>query len=153
VNVRDPLHRSYSKKANVYGTDLGRPFVIALVNLGEDRPHFDMAADVLYGTIVDLRTHRSRKRDGLWLAPAGPTDRHISAVILAWDMVPHMVTRANVVIVHNPWATHPLNSSLPWPSMRLGHDGTNLAYSKSAIRLSELFGLSDDWPGDLWGSA
>jgi hypothetical protein len=158
VNVRDPLHRNYRKKANRYGTELGRPFVIGLVDLGEDRPHFDMAADVFYGTsaaVLDPRTYRLgpmfRQPDGLWHGPDGPMDRHVSAVVLAWDMLPHMVNRATVVVVHNPWASHPLNSRLPWPSIRLGHNDADLAYSESPTRPSKLFGLPDDWPGDLWG--
>lgn len=112
------LRSSFADKAGVYGS-LQRPYVVA-VNaqfvhvdpIDEMAALFGSEAYVFSRTNLEKPARLERQPDGLWTAPAGPTNRRMSAAIVGRHVLPWTVGVSSVRLYPNPWARYPIGDLL-----------------------------------------
>jgi hypothetical protein len=124
------IANALKRKAGRYGK-VSQPYVIAINCLG---PHCDWEEirDGVYGD------------EGLWPNVEHPVFTRVSAVVAVHHLLPRSITRAGVVLFHNPNAAYPYSgplTALPQVSVNSGRptivDGTHPR---------EWFGLKEIWP-------
>ncbi len=150
INDQFEIRERLKDKAKKYG-QTGKPYVIALLSQRVTTSDLEILA-ALYGSEWEcpqsIREGSTRQggSDGLWLSEAGPSRRNVSAVLVSTAVRPWMVARANVTIIHNPWAVHPVTAELPFVSVNANLlDGT-LRTGVAASSPAEIFGIDPNWP-------
>jgi len=144
-----------TEKANKYG-DLDAPLVIAVwvMDLMADKGTVPLA---LFGGNIDW------PKDGVHptgLPPSGDSQQSLwapyakhrgraSAVLAAeafgfgYPAVARVLPRLWI----NPWANRPLEVALPFATSRVSEDESTVDGQPASASAAELFGLSEDWPG------
>jgi hypothetical protein len=153
VDEKGPLLEALGVKGSRYGT-LDAPYVVAVMDDGDHPPHASSTADALYGTAVadfDPATRTiverpERAPDGYWRDRTGPRHSGVSAVITAWALSPWEVARRYPRIWHNPYATNPLVSPLPFPAARYRPTANDFDETAPTLAPHELFQLTPEWP-------
>ena len=59
-----------------------------------------------------------------------------------------MIARANVVIIHAPWADYPVAAELPFASVHADITDGAQRTSPAALSAAELLGIDPAWPPD-----
>jgi hypothetical protein len=150
VNDQFEIRERLNDKAKKYGQQ-DKPYVIALLSLRVTTSETEILA-ALFGSDWEspqsIREGNTRhgSGEGLWLSEAGPMRRNVSAVLTSTAVRPWMVARANVVVIHNPWADHPVTAELPFASVHADVADGTLRTSSAALSAAELFGIDPDWP-------
>jgi hypothetical protein len=157
IDDRTPIRKALDKKAHRYGTELDRPLVVALAI---DRPFADRTdvADALFGDEVvhvaidsdDFEV--ARRPNGLWLGPAGPRGKRLSAVLIGSDVTPWSIPRIPLHLWEHPEADRPISCNLQYIDRYALNEATGLMELARASRpLGELHGLRSGWPpGDAF---
>lgn len=146
-----------TEKATKYG-DLDAPLVIAMwVNdIFADRGSaplvlFDSTLGHLkLGTEPTGLNVGKRKRKGLWTP--GAKHRGRASAVLAVDALNFGYPNVPDVLPHlwpNPHADNPLTTDLPFSVSRVSPDEETVETVGAKITASELFGLPEEWPGEL----
>jgi len=87
-----------------------------------------------------------RQRNGFWMKGSEAQAMQISAVIIGTGLMPWNAAKVWPRIWPNPWATHPLEISLPLPTA-LADDRGAVSYEDRDGWPAKLLDLSSDWPG------
>jgi hypothetical protein len=151
IDSRVAVREAIVSKAGRYG-HLGLPFIVAVNALGE---HIDQIGimEALFGKeqfIFRLTKSGptepkfSRIPDGVWTSKSGPRYTRISAVLLATQLFPWNILKADVCLYHNPWAKHKYDSELTRLNQRIP-DANRLKFA-GGESLGVIFGLSSEWP-------
>lgn len=122
VDHRTPIREAIIKKSRKYG-ELEFPLIVALNVIGLMIDEIDIG-EALFGKegfIISLNpdtrnfsgeTKLIRKPDGAWTSPRGPRYKRVSAVLFANNISYTNISKAEILLVHNPWAKRPLRSVL-----------------------------------------
>jgi hypothetical protein len=120
VDHHTPIRDAVRKKARKYGR-LRRPLLIA-VNAVDMYPEKIDIMQALFGTEQYVirggpgwpksEPEFSRKRDGAFIAPRGPINTRVSAVMIVSSLLPWTVAVHPPVVYHNPWARYPIGADL-----------------------------------------
>ncbi|HKV43610.1 MAG TPA: hypothetical protein VJT32_02865 [bacterium] len=145
----EALRQSVNAKATRYGR-LDRPYVVCVNYIGEWGVDSDDVLNALFGTEQLTATlgqptpTLSRKRDGVFMGPAGPWNTRVSGVLVGAKLFPWSLRAASLELYHHPWGTKSLVDCLPMvrQARLIGdrlewHDG---------LQLADLFHLPPNWP-------
>jgi hypothetical protein len=144
-----PMRRKVNKKAGHYG-ELGKPYVVALLCAGTFVDDGDINK-VLMGSTAYYRDEESRtlrperQRDGVWMAPSGPINTRLSAVLTFRRLTATAICAVQPTLWLNPWATHPLTDLGPWRRMEFLETGAHLEHPATAT-VAEILSLPERWP-------
>jgi hypothetical protein len=146
------LWNTLKRKARHY-SDHNYPFVIAVDAMLQFPMHDEIdVMQALFGTEALVynpttgQTRMTRDRDGIWIGPKGPRNRHVSGVLLVNQLRSSSVSSAGIQLYLNPWATKPIEPGrIEVP--------TSIWELKSGLRSDfpgkqpwQTFDLSKDWP-------
>mgnify|MGYP001500633146 CR=1 FL=1 len=152
-NHRDPLLHALRQKASRYGL-LGRPYIIAVLDLDSPSADVEDIADALYQPLpswLDPRQDNGRRMsrpvDGFWAGLTGPQHLQVSAVLTAGDLRPWTVCKSIPTLWQNPSTDYPLTALLPWPSISGNPLGPSAISTDAPMPLHQLYGLDETWPG------
>lgn len=134
-----------------YG-ELNMPMIVVLNILRDFCDRFDVM-NALFGreTVIfgpDGSRPGGRLHDGAWDGPAGPQHRSISALWVLHALNTWSANSPESWLVHNPWATHPLNSEAIPLTQFVPNMKTGKLEEKTGRNVSELLNLPDPWPPD-----
>lgn len=141
------------EKSSKYG-ELDAPLLIAMWVV-DSMANPQTAPLALFGSwfSVEEGTHRTGleldgERSGLW-TPGAKTRERAGGVLAAnsFGFGYPAVARALPRYWPNPWAEKPLSVDLPFPTSTVSDDETTVVNRSETISASELFELSEDWPG------
>jgi hypothetical protein len=146
-----------TEKANKYG-DLDAPLVIAMW-VNDILADSDSAPLALFGgPLGDLKLGveptglnvGKEKRKGPWTPGAKHRGRASAALAadafnFGYPKVPNVLPR----LWPNPHADRPLTADLPFPRSRVSRDEETVETIGASTTASELFGLPEEWPGEL----
>jgi hypothetical protein len=146
------LLNSLKRKARHYGR-LELPFVIA-INTVFDFPMNDETdiVQALLGTEAEAFNpttgdHRpTREPDGLWVGPAGPRNKHVSAVLLCNNLSPARVGQELPTLYINPWADYPLPESCLSVNVYRWDKTSGRPIERNGPPPSQIFSLPENWP-------
>lgn len=89
---------------------------------------------------------RSDREKGFWFGRSGPRNQHVSAVLLVNAVTPLSVVNLEQtpVLLHNPWALHPISPRV-WPGPQyLATDMATGAYERQEGKtIAEIFGRGE----------
>jgi hypothetical protein len=148
IDSHTPLRDAVIGKARRYGA-LDLPSVIAVNALGEWSVDRNDVVDALFGeqtlTVRPRgRTRATRSPDGVWMSKGGPRYTRNSAVLMAHDLSPWTLGRAELCLYHNPWAARPYMSCLTrLPQGILVEDKMSWTDGRPT---ADILGLPSDWP-------
>jgi|SRR5690348_3839753 len=114
----EALRESVNAKATRYGK-LDRPFVVGVNYIGAWGVDSHAVLNALFGTEQLTATlgqptpTLSRKRDGVFVGPAGPWNTRVAGVIVGSNLFPWSLPSASFDLYHHPWAAKPLGNCLP----------------------------------------
>jgi hypothetical protein len=149
-----------SRLLGVYGTGEAKfiddkPFMVALSCHTLFVDHISIV-DALYGDEAvqfghnadgEVVTRGIRHPNGFWRGPDGPRNRRVSAVLLGRNVTPWSVTDRAPELWHHPFANHPLDVELIFPTQQLNVNQGRLVKSDAGMSMHEFFGLPPEWPG------
>lgn len=153
IEVEDcsAIKKKLEEKASKYG-QFDKPYVIALLSLRITTSQCDIL-EALFGAAWE---HRSMVREGVirpggwnegfWLSREGPPRRNVSALLTSSAVRPWTVAQAELRAIHNPWATHPVSTDLPFASVHADLEDGSLQTREATLLAAELFGIDPDWP-------
>jgi hypothetical protein len=154
VDHRTPIREAIVKKSRKYG-ELEYPLIIALNALGPMIDEIDIG-EALFGkesfvisinpdTVQDsVETKLVRKLDGAWTSPSGPRYKRVSAVLLANNLSDTNIPRAELILIHNPWAKKQFHSVLTRLPQVIHRDNEMTKIDCESI--GEIFELPNIWP-------
>ncbi|MPZ68791.1 MAG: hypothetical protein GEU71_04600 [Actinobacteria bacterium] len=154
IDDKTPIRSRLGAKAKRYG-QLNRPFVIALSCHTMFVDHISIV-DALYGDEAvqfghnakgEVVTRSIRHPNGFWRGPSGPRNRRVSAVLMGRNINPWSVTERAPVMWHHPFANHPLEADLVYPSQRVELEHGQIVESEGARSMNEFLELPSEWPG------
>jgi hypothetical protein len=155
VDVSGRIKTTLARKAHAYGA-ISAPYVIAINVMDPVLDREDLVA-ALFGSEripVLLRDGEPevgesyRGADGFWRDSSGPRKTLVSAVLVGAPILPWNIPRADLRLVHNPWADHRYDSVL----CRLPQvvaEVPNLRWMDGES-LGGIFGIATDWPGEAF---
>lgn len=154
IDDKTPIRSRLGLKARRYG-ELDRPFVIALLchSMFVDQVsvvgalYGDEAVQFGYDASGEVATREIRYTNGFWRGPEGPRNRRVSGVLLGRNIAPWSVTHSTPVLWHHPFARHPLDTELVYPSRRVDLERGQVVEAEGPRSMNLLFGLPPGWPG------
>jgi hypothetical protein len=149
-NTEEAIRSALKKKAGRYGT-MDRPYVVAVNVLGLAVGEIDYK-NALFGNelFVDTETAAGydsawiREGNGFWRGEKGPRNRRVSAVAFFETLDPWSAAKRPAVVMHNPWAEHPLPDGLLGTPEKRWSDGK--VQGIEGLPLHSLLDLPPDWP-------
>jgi hypothetical protein len=97
-----------------------------------------------FGTSGTTTTQFIREPDGAWMGKSGPKNTRVSAVLLFKQLLPATTTRTSAILIHNPWARYPYDSSLSVFPQWTFKDGRRVLVN--GLSIAELLQMEDGWP-------
>lgn len=97
------------------------------------------------GQLVEVRRspelpRRSDREKGLWYGRSGPRNQHVSAILLVNSILPWSPLSYTPVLLHNPWARHPISTNV-WPGPQMLVTDKTEGYSQlEGKSIIEIFG-------------
>lgn len=151
VDAQQPLLKTLSDKgAGRYG-ELGLPYVVAVNVRGEPADEWGIRS-ALFGHYAVSRTEGSvewmlvHMRDGFWMAPKGPRNTRVSAVLITSLLEPFRMANAQLELWHNPFAARPLDRDW-WSGPQVYLDLTRGELIRQEGLLPyQLLGIDPEWP-------
>lgn len=155
IDSRTPIKDAIVRKGRRYGK-LDLPYVIAVNALGEHVDKTDIE-EALFGK--EQYTYRSTPRgiigpipgrtpDGAWTSKSGPRYKRVSGALLAIQLYPWSVPRADIHLYHNPWATKPYKGELKRLPSAIANRQENRMEQLGGESLGAIFGLPPLWPSN-----
>lgn len=147
------LNRVLSQKGKHYG-ELNLPFLIAVNTLGKWGVTEEDRISALFGTreeYISATTGELGVRhleNGFWGMPSNPRYTRVSGVLMG-IVTPWNLTRTDLCLYFNPWASHPV-ANLLWPFPTASWTENGIIYKEPKQTLADLLELTDDWPGQLF---
>ena len=125
VEAENSLRDALETKSKKYG-NFELPYVIAVdvlaidfldcdieeILFGQEVALFDKQSEEITMTRSPLLPDRSPQENGFWYARRGPRNQHVSALLLADELMPWSVARKTPVLWHNPWAERLLDPNI-----------------------------------------
>jgi hypothetical protein len=151
LNTWKRLRDTLSGKGKHYG-ELDLPLVIAVNSTTFHLDNIDVM-QALFGQeeyIVDLDDREEepimrRRRNGLWLGPAGKQYRRISAVLIGYDVKPWTFGVRSLTLYKNPWASRSVQGALDaFPLYKLQDNKMELL---AGMKLQSVLDLPRYYPG------
>ena len=153
IDDRTPIRKALDQKAHRYGSEFGRPFVVALGLLRPFADDTDMM-DALFGSAVYLfdpstgAGNSARRLDGLLIGSNGPRSRRLSAVLVGSYVAPWLSAQTELKLWKNPWAAFPLDCDAGGVVTIIEpKDDGSLSGTDATVSTGKLLGLPPDWPG------
>jgi hypothetical protein len=154
VDNRAALRTAVIRKARHYGR-LDSPFVVAVNTLNQHLEFIDIM-EALFGqeryliTVQDGRSgepQMERVPNGAWFGPRGAVNTRVSAVLIVSSLTPWTLARSSPVLVHNPYARHPLSEILD--SLTHYRANGNQMVSVEGRPVTAVLGISERFPYEL----
>lgn len=145
----EALRQSVNAKATRYGK-LDRPYVVCVNYIGAWGVDSDAVLNALFGTeqltatLGQSTPTLSRKRDGVFMGPAGPWNTRVSGVVVGAKLFPWSLLVASFDLYHHPWTAKPLGDCVP--SIRQGRLAGDRLEWHDGVQLIDLFHLPPKWP-------
>ncbi len=154
IDDHQVIRQRLGEKTRAYGRQLRDPFVIALRSY---RPttDFEELLTGLFGAacehpdmIRDGVIHRSRLvgANGFWLTNKGVQYQDVSAVLVAFELMPWSVARCQPWLIANPWASRPLEIELPFNRVAVDTTTGEIESRETGFQPPVHFDLPPDWP-------
>lgn len=141
------IRDSIIKKGNHYGK-MKYPLLIAVNVLSPYLDDIDIV-EALFGkeTLIgdfNSESEKDQELNSVWCDSFGPRYKRISTVLISRDIDPWTVSKRNVCLYHNPWATYPYKGNLcKFPQAII--EGGEIKF-KDGIHPKEIFNLPTNWP-------
>ena len=152
------IKKALATKHHEYG-DLGAAFIIAVGTYIHDRDRWH-SGNAMYGHVAvqigeapdgSTVTREVRQPDGYFGTPPEWANRNVSGVLLANQLMPYYVQRAETTLWRHPNPVHELPDEIGLPSDTLSLADSTLVEVPAPTRADRLFGLPDPWPpGEAW---
>jgi hypothetical protein len=155
VNDRDKLAAALARKGGKYEPE--EPFVLAVLLMSDGTVDHEDIEAALLGRIA-YRIHPDepgigrafRQRNGFWIRGNEPRGTRVSAVLTGNNVIPETVVRTWPRLWPNPWASRPLQVTLPFPRGVANEQG-GVVYDEVVGSPHSILGLPQDWPGPRGG--
>ena len=150
VNDVQQLGRALRRKRKKYGRP-DAPLVVAVLSLSTVMTEREVTSALFGSEIVRVpiadpdRVELARRSDGFWFEGGKPAGTRVSAVLLGVQIHPQNCARQWPRLWRHPWASKPLNTTLPFPSGRV--TGSAVAVEEAIGHPWELLDVTPDWPG------
>jgi hypothetical protein len=140
VDHTTPMQRAFKAKHKRYGNALEHPFVLAYLNTNESPANAQTHLHALFGPLTG-------GPDGCWYAKGQPVSRDIAAVIAVWNLMPTRVLSAIPTVFLNPWASRPLTTPMPWPTVEFDPAKRRSTETKPTVSLAQLLSVPEEFDG------
>jgi hypothetical protein len=152
VNDKPMARKTLERKRRQF-RQLDGPFIVALLTTSPSMDD-ESIAEALFGSeAVQVRVDDPtsepktiRKRDGFWMPGMRPRGTRVSAVLVGKSLLPWTCTRELPRLWLNPWATHPLVRTDPFPATTADERPAFTSHDPS-VKAFEVLGLPEEWPG------
>jgi hypothetical protein len=153
VNDHVTLEERLRAKSNRYG-ELDRPLLLALLYQRWTAREYHLLRALFDHAWEHPKMIRAGRVDpswpddasGLWLTKSGPSNRRSSAILCGIQVAPFWVNRANLWLIHNPWAQAPLTAPMPFATTTFSLEGGERINTEAERTAAEIFGLPEVWP-------
>jgi hypothetical protein len=151
-NARGVIREAVLRKARAYGRP-NLPYLVAVDVFSEfvhrlditDALFGDEQTTVYWGPNTPHTVRNTRSPNGAWVSKKGPRYKRLSGVLVTESLAPWNFFSRTPCIYHNPWATHPLGTSLAQLSQAIPQSNGQLQWTEDRL-VRELFDLPENWP-------
>lgn len=154
LRTHDDIRAAVEGKATKYGA-LGLPLVVA-VNVMDDFCEDLDVWNALFGEeqLVAIRQPDGRWRDewgprvpnGAWRGRDGPRNPLVSAVAVTHQLSPSNLRTHEVDLIHNPWATRPLQGDAVGLTQRTVAVADGRICVQVGATAADFLGVREPWP-------